>query len=222
MNKFDVIDVISKLDIDGIEYTYGKYYNERIPLKKDFDVLKNYSYVSIHSPFKLSLDLMDKKEFFSTFKKIEKDYKKMNAKNIVVHPTQNDFFPKKLNSKMNFVTENLNPKKGKNRPKLGFEKILNKNKNWGLCLDVSHAYGWGIEETERIVKKWKKRIKEVHFSNNRYHIDHLSFEKVSRDFLKSIEPLKELDVPIIIEEDMRYSKISEIKKEVERVRKIIS
>jgi hypothetical protein len=219
IGKKDIIEMISELDIDGVEYTFGKYYNERIPNEKDFDILKNYKYNSVHAPFRLSLDWVSKDEFNKIIGLVANDYKKMNAKNIVSHPTQ--VLPKKL-PKIDFVTENLNPKQGKDRPRDGFEKVLNKNSDWGLCLDASHAYDWGIEETERIVKKWKKRIKQVHFSNNRYHKDHLTFEKVSKDFLKSIDPLKDLNVPIVIEEDMYYTKVNDIKKEIKRVREILS
>lgn len=220
MGKVDVVDLISELDVDGIEYTYGRFYNERIPTEKDFDILRNYNFNSVHAPFRMSLDLMNQDEFEKIISLVAIDYKKMGAKNIVVHPTI--VLPNKLPN-LDFITENLNPmKKPKLRPRLGFEKILNKNKDWNLCLDASHAYDWGVCETERIVKKWKHQIKQVHFSNNRYHKDHLSFEKVSRDFLKSIEPLKELNVPIVIEEDMHYTKVSDIKKEIKRVRDILS
>jgi endonuclease IV len=219
-NKIDVMEIISQLDVSGVEYTYGKVYGERIPNEKDFDMLKNYNYNSVHAPFRLSLDLVSEEEFNETMDLIVSDYKKMGAKNIVSHPTQK--LPDKL-SKLDFITENLNPKGVPNlRPRLGFEKILEKRSDWGLCLDASHAYDWDPLETERIVKKWKKRIKQVHFSNNRYHKDHLTFKKVSRGFLKSIEPLSDLNVPIIIEEDMPYTKVSEIKKEIKRVREILA
>ncbi len=66
-NKIDVIDLISQLDIDGVEYTYGKFYNERIPAEKDFEILKHYKYNSVHSPFKLSIDLVNENEFNKTF-----------------------------------------------------------------------------------------------------------------------------------------------------------
>ncbi|MFA5763835.1 MAG: hypothetical protein WC915_03400 [archaeon] len=218
-NKIDVIDLISQLDIDGVEYTYGKFYDERIPTEKEFDILKNYKCNSVHSPFKLSIDLVSENEFNQTMNLIVSDYKKMNAKQIVVHPQ--NILPSKL-PKLNFITENMTPKKDIVDRRFSFEKILEKNDDFGLCLDASHAYFWGAQETEMIVKKWKKRIKQVHFSNNRYNKDHLTFEKVGKDFLKSIEPLKDLNVPIVIEEDMPYTKVNDIKKEIKRVREILS
>jgi hypothetical protein len=219
IGKKDVVGMISQLDIDGVEYTFGKYYDARVPSEKDFDVLKNYKYNSVHFPFKLSLGEGSESEFNKTFELIVSDYKKMNAKQIVVHPQ--NVLPSKL-PKLNFITENMTPKKDIVDRRFSFEKILEKNADFGLCLDASHAYFWGINETEMIVKKWKKRIKQIHFSNNRYNKDHLTFEKVGKDFLKSIEPLKDLNVPIVIEEDMRYTKVNDIKKEIKRVRGILS
>ena len=219
MGKKDVMGIISKLDVDGVEYTYGKFYGERPLSESDFDILKNYKYNSVHSPFKLSFDLVSEIEFNKTMNLIVKDYKKMKATQMVVHPQ--NILPNKLPN-LNFVTENMTPKKNISGRRLSFEKVLNQNKDFGLCLDASHAYFWGIEETERIVKKWKKRIKQVHFSNNRYNKDHLTFEKVGRNFLKSIEPILDLNVPIVIEEDMHYIKVSDIKKEIKRVKEILS
>jgi endonuclease IV len=219
MGKKDVMQVIQNLDVDGIEYTYGKFYNERVPSEKDFDILRNYKYVSTHAPFKLSLDLVSENEFNKTVKQMQSDYKQMKSKHIVFHP--NIVLPKNM-PKMTYVTENLNPKKGKTRRKLAFEDILKERKNWGLCLDASHAFDWGEQETGRIVKKWKRRITSIHFSNNRYHKDHMSFEKVSKKFLNSIEPILSLNVPIIIEEDMHYTKTNEIQAEINRIKNILS
>ncbi|MEI7960999.1 MAG: hypothetical protein WCI04_01565 [archaeon] len=218
IGKCDVMDLISRLDIDGVEYTYGKTLAERPLREKDFDILNNYSQVSFHSPFRFSRFELSKNEFKSQFHKIESDYFRVNAKGLVTHPTQ---VLDKIPSKINFLTENLNPKKSKPRPRLGFEKVLNANPDYGLCLDVNHAYDWSKVETARIVKKWSNRIKQIHLSNNRFGKDHLTFEKINKSFIKSIEPILELDVPIIIEEDMHYTKITEIKAEVKRVKEIL-
>jgi hypothetical protein len=40
--------------------------------------------------------------------------------------------------------------------------------------------------------------------------------------VSTYEPLKDLNVPIVIEEDMRYTKVNDIKKEIKRVREILS
>ncbi len=221
IKKQDIFQIISSLDVDGVELTLGKDFNERKLNDSQFDILKSFKFNGIHSPFLFSLKYMSEQEMIDGLN-ILKDYsKKIRSSHIITHPVQ--IFPKdfiKISS-LNFLTENLNPKKGKNRPRLGFELALRDNSDLGLCLDVSHAYDWSTRETEYIVGKWKSRIKQVHFSNNRYHRDHFPFKKVGRSFLSSIEPILELDVPIVIEEDMPFSKVSEIKDELKRVRNIL-
>jgi hypothetical protein len=221
IGKEDIFKIISSLDIDGIELTLGKDFNERKLIESEEEIFRNYKNNSIHSPFQFSLKYCSEEEMFNGLEILKNYSKRIKSTQIITHSVQ--LFPKNFNeqSGLNFLTENLNPKKGKDRPRLGFEVALNNNPDLGLCLDASHAYDWSINETEYIVSKWKHRISQVHFSNNRYHKDHLTFEKVSRSFLKSIEPLRELNVPIVIEEDMPYSKVNDIKEELKRVRNIL-
>jgi endonuclease IV len=215
------ISIINSLDVDGIELMCHHFSLCGRPSEKGWGIIKGYDRISFHAPRNFSLLDSSNDEFNDILLEIKADYKKVGASAVVTHPTNK--LPKILSSKMNFLTENLNPMGNpKLRPRLGFEKVLNERDDFGLCLDVAHAYDWGVEETDRIVKKWKHRIKQIHFSNNRYHKDHLPFEKVSRGFLKSIEPLNELNVPIVVEEGMPYKKISEIKKEIKRVKDILS
>jgi len=221
IGKKDIFEIISQLNIDGIELTLGKNFNERVLTETNQEICKKYSQNSIHSPFGYSLKYISEKEVFDGLKILQEYSKLTNSKYVIVHPVQTfpkDYFQK---ASLDFLTENLNPKKGKDRPRLGFEVALNNDPSIGLCLDVSHAYDWSVNETEYIVSKWKHKIKQVHFSNNRYHKDHLSFEKVGKSFIKSIEPLKDLNVPIVLEEDMEFSTVKEIKEELERVRKIL-
>ncbi|MFA5931680.1 MAG: hypothetical protein WC821_05215 [archaeon] len=219
--KKDVWGMIANLNVDGVEVSYGKTLEERALYEKDFEILNNYDFVSMHSPFKLIFGAKSESEIEKNITKMYVDYKKANAKEIVIHPTEN--LSKRLIDKfdINWVTENLNPKKYQDRPRDGFEIVLNENPSFNMCLDVSHAYDWGASETQRVVSKWKHRIKQIHFSNNRYHKDHLMFKKVSKDFLKSIDPIRELNVPIIIEEDMGTPNLQEIKEEIKRIRKIL-
>lgn len=221
IGKKDIVSLISSLNIDGVEWSFGKNFDERLLIEKDINLLKQFDFNSVHSPFLFSKKYFSKTELTNGLKLMENYSQLLHSKNVVIHPVQ--VFPENFfdTSKLTFLSENLNPKKGKKRSKNGFEIVLNKFPEWGLCLDVSHAYDWSVEETERIVKKWKHRIKQIHFSNNRYHKDHLPFTKVSKDFLKSIEPLRELNVPFILEEDMPFSSLNEIKQEVKRARVIL-
>jgi hypothetical protein len=221
IGKKDIFQIISSLDVDGIELSLGKDFNERVLTESNQVIFKNYSLNSIHSPFRFTLKYVSENEIFDGLSILQDYSKRINSKHIVIHPTQvlpKDFFQK---SSLSFLTENLNPQKGIDRPRLGYEVALNENTSMGLCLDVSHAYDYGVNETEYIVKKWKHKIKQVHFSNNRYHNDHFNFKKVGKSFLKSIEPLRELNVPIVLEEDMKFTTVKEIKDELKRVKNIL-
>jgi len=221
--KFALTDLFSSLVIQGVEWTYGKNFGERPLTEKDVNFLRTLDYVSLHAPFRFGSEYYSNDEISSGLKSLSLDYSKIKAKCIVVHPNRTvprDFFKK---SNMLIVTENLNPRRNDSgRKRLGFEKVLNLNPDDGLCLDVSHAYLWSENETGRIVKKWKHRIKQVHFSNTFRGADHLSFKKISARFLKSIEPLRELEVPIIIEEDMNSCSLTSIKSEIKLIKKILS
>jgi hypothetical protein len=221
IGKENIFKTISQLNVDGIELTLGADFVQRLPSESDERFFKNYSLNSIHSPRNFSLEFVSQKEMIVGLDILEDYSKRLQSKSIILHPTQ--ILPKNFlkYSQLNFLTENLNPMNGMNRPRLGYETALNENPSFGLCIDVSHAYDYGINEVEYIVKKWKHKIKQVHFSNNRYHKDHLSFKKVGKSFLKSIEPLRELTVPIVLEEDMKFTKVNEIKEELKRVRNIL-
>ncbi|MEK6959233.1 MAG: hypothetical protein AABW59_04270 [archaeon] len=221
IGKIDIIEIISNLDIDGIEWTYGKEFGERVVSCQDEQILQNFSCNSLHAPFHFSLKYHTQKELEEGLTLMEKDAKKINAKQIVFHPGQ--IIPKEIfsNCSLLLLTENLSSKKSKPRPQMEFEEDLANNPSWGLCLDVSHAYSWGQQETKRIVDKWGKRIKQVHLSNCFRNECHMSFEHVSKGFCKSIEPLDCFGVPIIIEEEMKSCSPRWLNAEVKRIKNML-
>ncbi|MFA5358045.1 MAG: hypothetical protein WC308_03955 [archaeon] len=218
-NRKDFFERIRQFGFEGIELTLGKRFGERETPVKNFKWIKKKRYVSIHSPFKMVRIVESEEELLLMFRKIKQDYASANAKSLIVHPYEmpSEKILKKIG--MNIVTENMENRKWQNR--LSFERVLKKYPSVGLCLDVSHAYSWSPNETARIIKKWKPQIRQVHFSNCRYKKCHVGFAKVSEKFIKSIMPLKELDVPIVIEEDMRSFGIESTKKELLKIKEIL-
>ena len=225
--KMDVFDVIDKLNIDGVEITCGETIRSRPISEKGFEVLQQQKFVIMHAPRSFGANIHSLEQQQKMVLEIEEVYKKINAKQIVFHPNQKVFSSIIKESKMNFLVENLNAQKDSNgvlapgRTQLGFEKVLNEYPKVDLCLDVSHAFDWGPNETARIISKWKDRIKQVHFSNNCHHVDHTGFEKVEKTFLKSIEPMLKLDVPIVIEELMHTCDPNKINMEIETIKQIL-
>jgi|GEM_PF-4450922 len=141
IGKKDILEIISKLDIYGVEYTFGKDIYERPITAKDSKILEYYSFLSFHWPFKLSLKYFQENEIFCQKEIIESYYLNLGAQQIVIHPGL--LFPKSLfdKTKMSIISENLNATKyNPNRGQFEFEEVLRKNPDYGLCMNVSHCY----------------------------------------------------------------------------------
>lgn len=214
INRAELVSYAQKLDVSGVEITFAKkeeLYNFKLN-KKQIKRFRELDYVSIHAPFRLVRRADNEKEVLKQLDYIEYFYKKINAQNVIIHPNE---LPKPgilRRYKMKFSTENLPKKRHVDIKKMS--AILKKYKNLGLCLDVAHAYYWSKYETGRLVRKFRDRITQVHLSGNYKKEDHVSLRKVSPEFMKSIEPIKKLNVPIVIEEDIKVKNVKWVEKEI--------
>jgi len=209
-NKADLIKYVQQLNIGGIEIAFcckeletTKFTEEQINWIKSLD------YVSIHYPTKSkqenSLELLGKIKYF---------YDLLNAKAVVLHP---DVLPEpevleKLD--MAFCVENLRRGFSINQLK----KIFKKYPKLGFCLDVAHAMCWSEKETSRLIEAFKDKLVQVHFSASNLETDHISASDASDSFFRSIQPVKGIDVPIIIETFFEKKDINAAKKEIEFVK----
>ncbi|MBN2052486.1 TIM barrel protein [Candidatus Woesearchaeota archaeon] len=219
-NRARLIKYAQKLDILGVELTMST--KEELLSFKMTDAqrqwLRNLDYVSIHAPFKLVRNSTDENDLIKQLDYIRTVYREVNAKNVIIHP--NDLPNIKILSKydMHFSTENL-PKKRHITIK-NLERILKKYKGMGLCLDVAHAYSWSRNETERLIRHFRDNITQIHFSGMYKGKDHVPLQSVSPTFLKSISNVKELNVPIVIEEDIRIEDLEFVKKEISYIKSL--
>ena len=85
---------------------------------------------------------------------------------------------------------------------------------------MCHSYTINKNETLKLVEAFKDRITQIHLSGTYRKKHHQSMRIVTKDFLKSIEPIFDLDVPIIIEEDIKIKDIGEVKKEISMIKKL--
>ena len=221
-NRAHLIKYIRKLDIDGVEVTLG-FNHELVSFvsslsKSDRNWLRSLRYVSIHAPFNLADEMQDEKDVVRRLGLIEKLYKDVNAKNVIIH---SDVLPRPglLNRyKFNVSTENLEPYKKVSIKDL--KEIFKKYPKAGLCLDVGHAYFYGKHETKKLVEVFGDRITQIHFSGNYRSKDHVSLRKVSKDFLSSIRPIKGLEAPIVIEEDIDKGSLKYLKDEIKYIKSL--
>lgn len=214
-NRANLLKYIKKFPVSGVELNFGGSEKEMLAFrlkKHDRDWLRSLEYVSIHAP---SL----KKDSKKILDFIARLYKEVNAKNVVIHPDHMP--PKKLldKYKMRFSVENLMP--SVHFPFSRVKRILENDPRLWLCLDVCHAYLWSKDETARIVKQYKNRIAEVHFSGAYRRMDHTSLRIVTKRFIESIQPVKRLNVPFVLEENMLKKSIQYVKDEIEEAKKVL-
>lgn len=219
-NRAKLIDSIIKLDVSGVELTIGykkELYNFRLN-PQQIRWLRKLDYVSIHAPFRMVRKAEHEEEIIKQLDLIQKIYNQVKAKNVILHP--NDLPTKKIldHYNMKFSIENLPPNRNVTIKKI--KAILKKYPKIGLCVDVAHAYLWSRSWTGDLVKNFKNKITQVHFSGTCRKIDHLSLRKVSPIFLKSIQPLKKLNVPIVIEEDMKVKSLNFVRDEIKYIKSL--
>ncbi len=217
-NRNKLVDFVRKTDIEGVELMFNSaedLYNFKLS-KKNEKWLKSLKYVSIHAPSNSSQSLKDEVEKSCQLEIMYDLYKKINAQNLIIHAK--DLPSLKILNKfdMQVSTENME----KNLSIMEIEKILKDYPKMGLCLDVSHAYYKSKKETEKLVKKFRKHITQIHFSGTYKKKLHLSLREVNVNFMNSIKPIFKLDVPIIIEENMFIKSKKYLKEEIDLVRKI--
>jgi len=216
------LDYLRKLGIQGIEITFGP--KERLySFKLDKDLksrLKKFRYITIHAPFELVKDSKDRREIVRQLDIIDKLYAEIKAKRVIIHP---DNLPKaEILKKYGFKvsTENLKRKRDISIPKL--RKIIKRYPKIGFCLDTSHAFSWSQHETGKLATAFKDRITQIHLSARHGGKDHQFLSKADRQFLSSIEPIKKINVPIVIEEEIKKINLNSIKKEIEYIKKFFA
>ena len=217
-NRNALIDYVRKLDISGVELTFAtkeELFSFNLS-RNNKHWLKGLDYVTIHAPFRLIKGSKDQKEVIKQFNDISRLYDDINGKNVIIHPKDllNSDIPK--NFECDISTENLPPRSGVSL--LDLSKVLHKYPKMRLCLDVSHAYSWSRVETGKLTKAFKDKISQIHFSGTYRKRDHQSLRNVTKNFLLSIQPIKGLEIPIVIEEDIQTRSLGYVKEEIEYIK----
>lgn len=222
-NKNNLINLIKKLEVNGVEITFASK-EELFSFKLSEGNrlwLKNLGYVTIHAPFRLVRRSKNEDEITKQLNVISKLYGEINAKNVIIHPM--DLPPPKVLKRYKFKVSTENLPKRSHVAISNLKKILKKYPKIGLCLDVCHAYRWSKDETGKLIKAFKNRISQIHLSGVYRNKEHRSLRKVTKNFLYSMRPIRKLNVPIVIEEDIFFKeeKLKSLKKEIEYIKKFV-
>ena len=209
-----VIRLCQKLETDGIELFFA--YNESV---KRFSIsseseewIRKQKRITIHAPPSLPEDEAELQEVLAT---IDKIYRRLGAEQLIIHPVS--FPDRRILDRFGFrvSTENLGRKRNISISML--RKIAEKS-GAGLCLDIAHAYLWSKNETRKIIRAFDGKITQVHFSAVSDSLPHVSLSSADADFLYSIEPVRQLKVPVVIEQNMGTMSTSFANKEIRSIK----
>lgn len=219
MNK--VIELCSKLDIDGIELLWGNAADlMKFKInKKSVKILKKYKFNTIHLPFKLNknekLKIYKNKKIINILKKIYRLYDIIGAKGINIHPHQIKNF--RILDTKNYQHTIENMEMEHNYSIAYYNNILKKNPSSKFVFDTTHA--GESKETKKLFNAFKKKILYLHLSANYFNHLHLPLHSLSKEYLKPLEFIKKAKFPIVLENQIGTKTIDEYKKEINFARK---
>lgn len=220
-NRAKLIKYAKQLELEAVELTLGKK-EEAFAFSLDeenMDFLASQKYISIHAPFHILNNSEGEEEIIRLLTHVEEIYNKTNAKTVVFHP--NDLPSEKILKKFNFHISIENMPKNRWFSIADLEKLLNKYQSAGLCLDTAHAFSYSKEQLKEIVDRLGERVTQVHLSGRGNGRDHVRLREADEGFYESLKPLKKLNVPIIIEEDMEFN-MEKAREEVAEIKKFLN
>jgi len=216
--KIDLKGFFGKYDLDGLELTLGfkkRIYGFKIN-KTQEKWLKSLKYVSIHAPFKMVSRSENKEEIKKQMNYLQKIYKQVNAKALIFHPHECPYeLLKKY--KMNYVLENMPYRQYRDNKKINFDLL---KQRYGYCLDTAHASDFGKKEIERLYKKMKKRLVQIHLSGVIKKEHHQSLADAPKSYLDTLKCLKESSVPLVLEINFKNLSVMAVNREITAARKL--
>ena len=217
--KFDkVIDMCSKLNIDGVEILFGdarRLFNAKI-MKKTVNQLKDLPFNTFHFPFKIGKERVYLRNDNVTKKILKKMYQicdKADVQSINIHPQQLKN-RRVLNKDYNYTVENMEQHHGFTNNDY---KQLMKKTGWKFVFDTTHAGEMG--KIDNIFKAFKKDILYAHLSSNYYNHLHIPLHVLNPKYLTPLSVLKKSKFPLVIESQIGSKDIKEYKEEVNFIRK---
>ncbi len=220
-NRNVLLNYAKNLDISGVEITFAskeELYSFNISAENQA-WLNSLDYVTIHAPFYLIRDSESTEEITRQLETISKLCDDIDVKNVIIHPDELPAPEVLKEYGFNILTENLPPESHISIADL--KKILDRYPDIGVCVDVSHAYLWSEYETNKLLRAFKGRVAQIHFSGTYGNKDHQSLRNVTEKFIFSIKPIEKSDIPIVIEEDIHVTDFNYVIEEVEYIKNIL-
>lgn len=217
-DRSNLIRYLKTLDISGVEIIFPTEQELTAFRLSGIDAqwLRDLPYTTIHAPFNLFLSHASKEMILRQLNVISALCKRIHAKSVVFHPAPCEQLALLKDLDFNITVENLPPGRHTSIPEL--RRIFNEYPEFSFCLDISHAYLWSKYETARLIREFGNRLSQIHLSGTYRRKSHQSLQSVSRDFLETIEDIKHLEVPLVIEEDFKIKSVAGVKGELTFIR----
>jgi len=213
LDNVAAVKKIRQLNVDGIEISFadpnlleGFFSNEVRNLLQKFKI------VGMHLP---TVKYQKNDKTRDVIRKCYCLYRLLKADYAILHLhwiKDPDLF---RGTKWNIVIENGGSRHGYLIKDM--REFLKKNRRFKMVLDVNHAYE--SDEINEYVKKLKNKIYAVHLGGGEIPgaAGHKLFHKAPEEYIKSCEPIKKLDCPVVIESNWKSNE-ELMKKELAFVR----
>jgi len=220
-NRNELITHLKQLDIRAIELTIGSEEELYALTLSDENItwMKELDHVSIHAPA-FHTSAPEEAELQRQLEKMESLAALSQASTVVLHI--NDIPPVHLLESISFPLSIENTSIGNYTSPETLEKMFSIYPDFRFCLDISHAALISDEETSLLISRFRDRISHVHLSGTSGKRDHQSLIGASPQFYKSLIPAINLDVPFLIEENIRKQDIKILHRELSAAEKLLS
>lgn len=217
-NRDVLLRHLRKLPLDGVELTFSRkreLYDFRLSAANR-SWLRSLRYVSIHAPFGLLRHSEDERDLSRQLDILAKLRREVRAKTVVMHPHQVPERRLLRRFGLPLSIENMPFTRRMRVPAL--KEVLRRHPGARFCVDAAHAYRLSSRETARLVRAFGAKLSQIHLSGVYRKRDHLPLSAATPTFMRSVEPLRGLKCPIVIEEELPRVSPKLLLGELERVR----
>jgi len=219
-NRNELLDYIRPLGIQAVELTTGSEQELHALKLSDENItwLRGINHVSIHAPdLHNSAGKLDR--LIRQLKALENLTALINACTVVIHIE--DLPPENILEAFDIPVSIENTGPGNYSSPGRIAEILNHFPDFRLCLDLAHAALVSEQEAEALISQFRRRISHIHLSGIHQNADHESLIGSSDSFYRSIIPALNLEVPFLIEEDIRVKGIEYLREELTAANRLI-
>ncbi len=220
-NRNELIDYIRPLGIQAVELTIGseqELYSLQIS-NENISWLRERRHISIHAP-DLHNSFGKQDRLIRQLKALENLAILINASSVVIHIE--DLPPDKILKTLSFPISIENTGPGNYTSPQYIAEFLEHYPEFYLCLDLAHAALVSEREAGILISHFREKISHIHISGVCNNRDHQSLITASDLFYRSILPALNLDVPFLIEEDIKELDTVYLKQELSAAGHLIS